>query len=353
MSLHVAVSGWLLGPHSGANRRLLALLAELRELLAVGEHVSVLHGVGFHPPWQHPRMLWLPVRIPSGPPWRRVLAERWRLPRLLAELGAQVLDHGLLPAPRVPCRLCLTIHDLRDADGEGGRRPALARLALRRALARADAVVVPSAFTAGRVQAHGMQPRQLRVIANAATLPSAKPPADAGGYFLHVGHLEARKNLALLVSSFAALPADLRDRQELRLVGADHGAGAELRRLAERLGVGGRVRFVGALSDDHLPTLYAGATAVCVPSRYEGFGLCAAEGIAAGRPVLVSDRGALPEVVGDDGVVLPADDPAAWTAALAAAASHRRRPSPRRRSDGWRRAAQDLLACWRSLAATG
>jgi glycosyltransferase involved in cell wall biosynthesis len=112
------------------------------------------------------------------------------------------------------------------------------------------------------------------------------------------------------------------------------------------------VQFAGPVSDDELPALYAGAVAVCVPSRYEGSGLCALEGLAAGRPVLVSDRGALPEHAGAR--VLPADDPAPWTAAMAEAAAQ---PVPPRPTDvfpdPWQPGAAGLLEVWRSVAAGG
>ncbi len=58
-----------------------------------------------------------------------------------------------------------------------------------------------------------------------------------------------------------------------------------------------------ATTDAQLAALMAGADAVCLPSLYEGFGLTALESLACGAPLLVSDRGALPEVVGDAGVV--------------------------------------------------
>src|SRR5262249_61578853 len=101
MSLHVAVSGWLLGPPSGANTRLLALLRELGPLLGEREQLTVLHGAAFAPPSLHPRIAWHAVAIPPAPTWRRVLKERAMLPRLLQQLGADLLDHGLLPLPRV------------------------------------------------------------------------------------------------------------------------------------------------------------------------------------------------------------------------------------------------------------
>jgi glycosyltransferase involved in cell wall biosynthesis len=346
MSLHVAVSGWLLGPPSGANRRLLGLLRAMRGRLRAGERVTVLHPEDFATPFAHPQVRWQPVAIPGGPTFRRVRAERRLLPGLLRELGAGVLDHGLLPAPAVPCPVCLTIHDVRDADGEGTRWRWLARAVLRSSLARAAAVVVPSRFTRERVLAHVTDPPPVHVIANVASLPLA--PAAGHGWFLHVGHLEARKNLGLLVTAFARLPAALRAQHHLRLAGAEAGDGDRLRRLAAQSGVAAQVQFAGPVSDDELPVLYAGAVAVCVPSRYEGSGLCALEGLAAGRPVLVSDRGALPELAAARR--LPADDPAPWTAAMAEAAAQ---PAPPRPTavfpDPWQPGAADLLEVWRSL----
>ena len=77
MSMHVAVAGWLLGPdaHSGANRRLSALLREAHAWLQDGERVTVLHGPQLTPPRRFERIEWRAVDIPSGPTWRRAVAE--------------------------------------------------------------------------------------------------------------------------------------------------------------------------------------------------------------------------------------------------------------------------------------
>jgi len=72
----------------------------------------------------------------------------------------------------------------------------------------------------------------------------------------------------------------------------------------------------GFVSDAELAALYTNALAVCMPSTEEGFGLPALEGMALGAAALVSDRGALPEVVGTAGVILPADDATAWSTAI-------------------------------------
>jgi glycosyltransferase involved in cell wall biosynthesis len=348
VSLHAVVSGWLLGAPSGANARLLGLLRAIGPLLGEGERVTVLHRRSFAPPPLHERIAWRAVATPAAPTWRRVLAERRVLPPLLRELGATLLDHALLPAPRVPCPVVLTIHDLRNADGFGRRPRWLARAVVRRSLARAHTVIVPSRFTAGRLAAIAAHPR-VEVVPNGTDLQRAASAAGDEGYLLHVGHLEPRKNLDLLLHALALLPPDA--RPELRLAGADAGHGRVLQALAARLGVAARVRVLGAVPDAELPALYAGARAVVVPSRYEGFGLCALEGLALGRPVLVSDAGALPEVTGRDGVVLPVDDARAWAAAIRNASAGPPRAGAPRRAD-WHAPARRVLAVWRTACAS-
>ena len=70
----------------------------------------------------------------------------------------------------------------------------------------------------------------------------------------------------------------------------------------------------------NLPALYAGARAVVMPSRYEGFGLPCLEAMACGAPVVAASAGALPETVGDAALLVPPDDAEAFADALVAAA---------------------------------
>ncbi|MGE3172273.1 MAG: glycosyltransferase [Planctomycetota bacterium] len=354
-ALHAVVSGWLLGPPSGANRRLIELLRHAATELRGDERVTVLHAPGFAPPALHPRVAWRAAPIPAGPTLRRARAERRVLPGLLRELGATVCDHGMLPAPPAPCPLLLTVHDLRAVDGHDRRPRWLARLVLRRACRRADAIAAPSAFTRERLRALAPEAR-VELVPNGVALP----PEDGvdvvdDGALLHVGHLEPRKNLDVLLRALALLPPV--ERPALQLVGADAGAGAGLRALARRLGVADRVELCGVEDDAAVQRRYAAARAVVVPSRCEGFGLCALEGLAHSRPVLVAAAGALPEVVGDAGRVLPPDDAAAWARAIGAlgAADHdddaRRRRRARAAAFGWPAAAARLVALWRELSA--
>jgi glycosyltransferase involved in cell wall biosynthesis len=357
VTLHAVAAGWLDGlGHSGASRRLHGLLRALAPQLRAGERVTLLCGAAPHPA--------LPARIelrtaalPAAPTWRRALAERRRLPALLRELRADLLDQSFLPlAPGLPCPAVVTVHDVRDL-GPFRRRPRwLALRVLRASLARAARVVVPSRATAQALRAAlgGAAPECAIVPGGVAPEFFAAPaPRGTPPFVLHVGHLEARKNLGLLLDAFAALPPP----GEARLVfaGRDAGALARLRAQARARGIAARTEFPGIVAESALPALYAAAAAVAVPSLEEGFGLPVLEALAAGRPTLVSDAGALSELAGDAAQVLPARDRPAWTRALSAAlADHDATAAEQRRARArlfsWERAAAALLDTWRDLA---
>lgn len=363
MKMHVAVAGWLLGSEpSGANRRLLSILRAMEPLLEHGERVTVLHRPGALPDDPPAAIRWHPIEIPAAPTWRRVLGEHRALRASLAAEAATLLELGTLPVlGRMPCPVSLTLHDLRDVDGPGRRPRWLSRWVLRRSLRRAACVTVPSEFTAERLtQALGGMTPRLTVIPGGVAdefLDTWPTPPRERPYFLHVGHLETRKNLLLVLSAYADLLDDETDAADdwpaLRFVGTDHGDREELAERAAFLDLTGHVDFAGAVTESELLAQYAGATALLFPSLHEGFGLPALEGLAVGVPVLVSDRGALPEVVGSHGIVLPSDDVRAWSDAMrqvCAAGSSRALIESRKahaRRFSWRRSAQATLDVWR------
>ena len=353
MTMHVVVAGWLLGPPSGANRRLLALLEHTAARLRADERITVLHGVAFTPP-PLPNVAWRAIAIPPAPTLRRAFAEWRRLRAPLRELGATVYDHGFLPLPRVPVPTCLVVHDLRAVDGFTHWPRAIARRVLRAACERAAVVTAPSEWTAARLRT--LAPRAtIHVVPNGVTLPASTsvptpPPfaAPAAGYVLHVGHLEPRKNVGVVVDALRLLPAAA--RPELWLAGRDAGALQGLRARAGDVGI----RVLGVVTEPELASLYHHARAVVVPSAHEGFGLPALEGLAHGRPVLVAAAGALPEVVGLAGVCVPAPDATAWSTAIAATAAAGEAAPRRARAASftWPSAAERQLAAWRHAAAS-
>lgn len=136
----------------------------------------------------------------------------------------------------------------------------------------------------------------------------------SGDVLLFVGRMDPVKGLDILLRSTALL----RDRANLTLVvvgGSDSEAELQRnRRLAHDLGLEGRVRFSGAVSQEQLPNYYSAATVCIVPSYYESFGLVAMESLACGTPVIASKVGGLPTVIhdGDNGLLVPRREPAAF-----------------------------------------
>ncbi len=87
-------------------------------------------------------------------------------------------------------------------------------------------------------------------------------------------------------------------------------------RLIRRLGIANHITFTGHISDAEFVREYARATLAVVPSVYEGFGLPVGEAMACGVPVISTTGGALPEVVGDAGILVPPADAAALEKAI-------------------------------------
>lgn len=120
-------------------------------------------------------------------------------------------------------------------------------------------------------------------------------------YLLHVGNTRPHKNTE------AELRV-LRSFEDHLLIFSGN-FDARVFALADAMGVADRVLFLEGIPEPDLPAWYRGADCVLILSIYEGFGLPALEGLACGVPVLAADRAALPEVVGQAGVVVnPLDD---------------------------------------------
>jgi glycosyltransferase involved in cell wall biosynthesis len=137
-------------------------------------------------------------------------------------------------------------------------------------------------------------------------------------YVLFLGILAKKKNLKTLIHSMDLL-RERGDNYHLVIAGRRYSqsdASDELG-LIETLGLQKMVHYIGPVADEDLPPLYAGAGAYLIPSLHEGFGIPCWEAMAVGVPVVASKRGALPEVVGDAGMLI--DDPLdakAWADAI-------------------------------------
>jgi glycosyltransferase involved in cell wall biosynthesis len=101
----------------------------------------------------------------------------------------------------------------------------------------------------------------------------------------------------------------------LTVVGTPHKNGYS-RQLIEKLGIGNLITFTGRIADEQFVREYARATAAVVPSVYEGFGLPVCEAMACAVPVISTTGGALPEVVGNAGLLVPPADHQALASAI-------------------------------------
>ena len=269
------------------------------------------------------------LRLPAAHPDRyRVIAPPPRLAHGAGHLWEQALALALVasrPLLYSPANLApvlyganaVVIHDaaaLRHPEVYSAPYVAYQRRMLPALAQRARLLITVSEFSRGElVEMLGVAPERVTVIPEGvherffAAAPDAEVARRYGlpaRYVLALGTVSERKNLRVLARAAEAL----RQRGiELVVAGSQRGylrgSAADLRRL-------------GYIDDADLPALYAGALALAMPSRYEGFGLPCLEAMAAGTPVVAADRAALPETVGDAGLLVGPDDADGFAQAL-------------------------------------
>ena len=135
-------------------------------------------------------------------------------------------------------------------------------------------------------------------------------------YLLSVGTIEPRKNLLPMLQAYCDLPAPLRERWPLLLVGSWGWNAREVADYLDQVALHRGVLHLGYVKDEDLGVLYNGARALIYPSRYEGFGLPPLEMMACGGAVLASTAGAVVETVGERAHLVAPDDVAGWRDAL-------------------------------------
>jgi glycosyltransferase involved in cell wall biosynthesis len=185
---------------------------------------------------------------------------------------------------------------------------------------RADGILTSSEHSAQRIVEKLSIPREHVVVAPPGpprwTAGGRRTPRNPLGYVLFVGTLEPRKNLGSLLDAYTLLRAQGRDIPPLKVAGrAPASAAPWLRRMKEPP-LAGSVDYVGYVPDADRRALFEGASLLVLPSWHEGFGLPVLEAMALGVPVVTSNRGALPEVAGDAGLLVAPDDPGAIADAI-------------------------------------
>lgn len=226
----------------------------------------------------------------------------------------------------------LTVHDLswvRHPEAHPSARVREMERSFARGLAAAARVITGSGFVrdelaqvfaypAARIDVipHGFDPLFRPLTADETRPVLERHGLGHAGYFLCVGTLEPRKNLALAIEGHSRLPRDVRERFPLVLAGGAGWRNAELGASLARAAARPEVRKLGYVAREDLAGLTAGALALVYPSRYEGFGLPPLEAMACGVPPVTSNASSLPEVVGDAGITVDPGDAAAMTQAM-------------------------------------
>ncbi len=140
-------------------------------------------------------------------------------------------------------------------------------------------------------------------------------------YFLFVGTFEPRKNLPALLRAYALVRQQLPDAPALVLAGNSGWLQPELQTQAAGLHLQKHLLLRPDFPAEDLPALYTGASVLALPSHYEGFGMPVLEAMACGTPVVISERGSLPEIAGGAAISCAPDDDASIARALQSALS--------------------------------
>lgn len=260
--------------------------------------------------------------------------ERW-------SLGLELLPHGLdvlhspdfIPPAAGAARHIITVHDLGFSHypqylTEESRRYYAEQIDW--AVAKADSIAVDSEYTRQDLLDQLRVPPEKVVTVHLAANPLFEREYDQQaidntlkylnlppGFILFVGTLEPRKNVPTLLHAYKQTYQKKNGIDvPLVLVGGRGWLYEEIFKTIRSLELEKHVHHLSGLSDEKLAHLYHAAGLLALPSHYEGFGLPPLEAMHCGCPVIVSNRASLPEIVGQAGVLLEADDVDAWAAVM-------------------------------------
>lgn len=266
------------------------------------------------------------IRYPNAAMLRSFWENRL-LPRALAQSNPDIWHSTLSVVPKTGRYAKIaTVHDIAFHLFPEILPPTYRRYwttRIQQACRFSDRIVADSETTRADLIHHfGADPARVEVVYAAAdsyfsTPASASEKEEAlarwdisPGFLLFVGTQEPRKNLGFLLQVYEEWLDRGNPLLPLVLVGAK--GWLESARPCSMITSRGRVVVTGYVSPAELRALYQSASILLVPSKYEGFGLPAAEAMSAGGVVLAARNSSLIEVVGEGGVLLPLDDPGVW-----------------------------------------
>jgi glycosyltransferase involved in cell wall biosynthesis len=303
---------------------------------------------------------------------------QWVLPRLLRQNPPDLLHYPHFDLPWfTPGKVVLTIHDLKYIrqpvffHSAARLKHLVMRTMLLHASRRAQAIIVHSRFTAqDLVQRLSIDAEKIYTIplgvderffqkCSAPELDKVRKQYRLPDqYLLTVAERRPHKNLSSLIQAFAHFRKTHRHPLRLVIVGKAYAGYREPQILAENLGVADQVDFLDYVKEPDLPALYQMADVFILLSLYEGFGLPILEAMASGVPVIASNCTALPEVVGENGLLVNPREPQAIAEtlhSLLSTQSLREELSCKghiwAQHFTWQRCAEQTLACYHQAGA--
>lgn len=329
--MHVAFNGFFWDqPHTGSGQYIRQLVYHLNRLVADLEITLVIpQAEGAAEPAGVPPSVKV-VRVPVRPGHLgKVQFEQQLFPRAVQQAAADLAHVPYWGGPlRSPVPLILTIHDVITLQVPAYRESLSSRLyyALVSAAARGASHIITDSFSSKLDIIDLLQIAEERVTAIYLGVGPQYSPTDGGivdmavrqkydlpeGYILYLGGYEVHKNVLNLLHAYTYVNQALGKDYPLLLAGKKptevSATYPDYDDYIRRTHLEEAVRWIGFVDEADKPVLYRYADAFVFPSRHEGFGLPPLEAMASGTPVITSDSGSLPEVVGAAAFAIDPDD---------------------------------------------
>jgi len=362
--MRVLLNGMQAGNQSGTGRYTEELI---RHLVALdeGPELTVWWPAHVPPPTWADRVKLVPKRRGL---WHRLRMEH-EIQRVLDAYDVVHYPANIGPLDGGP-NVVVTVHDcifLRHPEWFRWERAHYYRWAGCRSARRAAQIIADSEATARDVRDFmGIAPERINAVPLGVNDQFApKPPSACNSarerynlperFFLYVGTMEPRKNLARLARAWDSVAQDI--PEALVIAGRDGWKTGEMHAAIGNAKHRDRIHLPGFIAQEDLPALLSAARAFVWPSLYEGFGLPVLEAMACGTPVLTSNTSSLPEVTGDAALLVDPEDEAAITQALRTL-SEDEDLRKKLATDGiaqaarftWHQCARRTLACYQTIA---
>ena len=285
-------------------------------------------GIGF----EHPRLRYICDYPANDQMKARLWADHFRVGPVARRLGAAgLLTIGFVPV-RAPLPVFMGVNALLHVDKENC--PGLVRRWYRgwnvnRGMRKASLVITNSEFTASRLRETYPECVDKLVVSHEGTLPEFTPdraPDETEalekalqvkpGYLLWVSNLHHYKQAPLFLAGYADLPAEVRARMPVVMIGGDWGGASAVHELIKTRNLQSDVRVMGWVDAKWLAPLYRHALAYVLPSREETFGRTITEALSCGTPCLLNDIPIAHEITGGHAIIIDFHNRALVTATL-------------------------------------